>query len=93
LSLFDFFIRKRPSAAVAKERLSIVLAHERIARNGRDFIGPLKEELLAVISKYTAIDRDALQVSLERRDSIDVLKVDVVLPDAIRKSAQAAPGA
>lgn len=93
MSLFDYFLKKRPSAAIAKERLSIVLAHERVARNGRDFIGPLKEELLAVISKYTAIDRDALQVSLERRDSIDVLKVDVVLPEAMRKSAQVSTGA
>ncbi len=89
MALFDIFFRKRNSAAVAKERLSIVLAHERIARNGRDFIGPLKEELLAVIAKYTHIDRDALQVSIEKRDAIDVLKVDVVLPDGAAKQRAA----
>jgi cell division topological specificity factor len=87
VALFDIFFKKRNTASVAKERLSIVLAHERIARNGRDFIGPLKEELLAVIAKYTAIDRDALQVSIEKRDAIDVLKVDVVLPDGMGKRA------
>jgi cell division topological specificity factor len=87
VSLFDILFRKRNTAAVAKERLSIVLAHERLARNGRDFIGPLKEELLAVIAKYTAIDRDALQVSIERRDAIDVLKVDVVLPETAARRA------
>jgi cell division topological specificity factor len=87
VALFDIFFKKRNTASVAKERLSIVLAHERIARNGRDFIGPLKEELLAVIAKYTAIDRDALQVSIEKRDAIYVLKVDVVLPDGMGKRA------
>lgn len=81
MALFDIFFRKRTTASVAKERLSIVLAHERIARSGRDFLGPMKEELLAVIAKYTSIDREALQVSIEKRDAIDVLKVDVVLPD------------
>ncbi len=81
MALFDIFFRKRNTASVAKERLSIVLAHERISRSGRDFLGPMKEELLAVIAKYTSIDRDALQVSIEKRDAIDVLKVDVVLPD------------
>lgn len=87
MALFDIFFRKRNTASVAKERLSIVLAHERISRSGRDFIGPLKEELLAVIAKYTSIDRDALQVSIETRDAIDVLKVDVVLPEGGRKRA------
>lgn len=87
MALFDIFFKKRNTAAVAKERLSIVLAHERIARNGRDFLGPLKEELIAVIAKYTTIDREALQVSIEKRDAIDVLKVDVVLPEGANKRA------
>jgi cell division topological specificity factor len=87
VALFDIFFKKRNTAAVAKERLSIVLAHERIARNGRDFLGPLKEELLAVIAKYTTIDREALQVSIEKRDDIDVLKVDVVLAEGAAKRA------
>ena len=87
MALFDIFFKKRNTAAVAKERLSIVLAHERIARNGRDFLGPLKEELIAVIAKYTTIDREALQVSIEKRDDIDVLKVDVVLAEGGAKRA------
>ncbi|HSD43277.1 MAG TPA: cell division topological specificity factor MinE [Burkholderiales bacterium] len=81
MSLIDVFFRKKRSAVVAKERLSIILAHERAQRSGKDFISALKEELIAVICKYTAVDKDALQVTLDRRDSIDVLKVDVVLPE------------
>jgi cell division topological specificity factor len=78
---FEILFKKRPSASIAKERLSFVLAHERATRSGKDFIGALKEELIAVICKYASIDKEALQVTLERRDSIDVLKVDVVLPE------------
>jgi len=81
MSLLDMLFGKKPSASIAKERLSIILAHERAQRNGKDFIGALKEELIAVICKYTSIDKEALKVTLEQRDSIDVLKVDVVLPD------------
>lgn len=81
MSLFDMLFKKQPSAKIAKERLSIILAHERLQRSGKDFIGALKEELIAVICKYASIDKEALKVTLERHDSIDVLKVDVVLPD------------
>lgn len=81
MSLLDVLFRKRPSATIAKERLSFVLSHERARRSGKDYIGALKEELIAVICKYASIDKEALKVTLERHDSMDVLKVDVVLPE------------
>ena len=81
MSLLDMLFRKQPSAPIAKERLSIILAHERAQRSGKDFLGALKEELIAVLCKYASIDKEALKVTLERHDSIDVLKVDVVLPE------------
>lgn len=88
MSLLDFLFGKQPSAPIAKERLSFILAHERAHRSGKgDVISALKEELIAVICKYTSIDKEALQVTLERRDSIDVLKVDVALPEGgLRRS-------
>ena len=81
MSWFELLFKKKPSAVVAKERLSIILAHERAQRSGKDFISALKEELIAVICKYTSVDKEALKVTLDRRDSIDVLTVDVVLPE------------
>jgi cell division topological specificity factor len=82
VSLLDILFKKRPSAPIAKERLSFILAHERAARSGKgDIVSALKEELIAVICKYTSIDKEALKVTLERHDSIDVLKVDVALPE------------
>lgn len=82
MGLLDIFVKKRGSAHIARERLSLVLAHERAERIGNDVIARLKEELIAVICRHTAIDRDALNVTVEHRDDrIDVLKVDVVLPE------------
>jgi cell division topological specificity factor len=78
---FEKLFKRKPSASIAKERLSIVLSHTRGKRSGKDFIGPLKEELIAVICKYTSVSKDALSVTLERRDSLDILKVDVALPE------------
>jgi len=81
MGLLDIFVRKRASAHIARERLSLVLAHERAERMGTDVIAKLKEELIAVICRHTAIDKDALSVTLEHRDSVEVLKVDLVLPE------------
>jgi cell division topological specificity factor len=81
VGLLDIFIKKRPSAHIARERLSLVLAHERAERLSTDVIARLKEELIAVICRHTSINKDALNVTVEHRDSLEVLKVDVVLPE------------
>ncbi len=81
MGLLDIFIKKRPSAHIARERLSLVLAHERAERLSTDVIARLKEELIAVICRHTSINKDALNVTVEHRDSLEVLKVDVVLPE------------
>ena len=88
MGLFDFFERKRSSAHVARERLSLVLAHERGERMGNDVIARLREELIAVICRHTTIDKDALNVSVEHRDSVEVLKVDLVLPEGHLRRAR-----
>ena len=65
MSLFDFFFPKRTaSASVAKERLQIVLAHERAGRDSPDFLPRLQKELLHVVGKYIAIDEDMIRVTL-----------------------------
>ena len=81
MGLLDIFVKKRATAQIARERLSLVLAHERAERMGNDVIAKLKEELIAVICRHTSIDKDALNVTVEHRDSVEVLKVDLVLPE------------
>jgi cell division topological specificity factor len=91
MGLLDIFVKKRASAHIARERLSLVLAHERAERMGNDVIAKLKEELIAVICRHTAIDKDALNVTVEHRDSVEVLKVDLVLPEGgLRRAASRA---
>ena len=91
MGLLDIFVKKRATAHIARERLSLVLAHERAERSGNDVITRLKEELIAVICRHAAIDKDGLSVTVEHRDSLEVLKVDVVLPEGgLRRAASQA---
>lgn len=77
---------EKKSAAVAKERLQIILAHERAGRNASapDYLPALQEELLEVIAKYIHIDRNMMKVELQHHDDYDVLELNVTLPDSQR---------
>lgn len=83
MSLLDYFRSKRNknSAGLAKERLQILVAHERAARDGLDYLPALQDELLAVIQKYVQVDRDAVQIELDREGDYEVLELNVTLPD------------
>ena len=71
---------------VAKERLQIILAHERNGRSAAepDYLPALQRELVAVISKYVKINPEDLKVQLERQDNLEVLEVKIELPDTVR---------
>ncbi|MBZ0226509.1 MAG: cell division topological specificity factor MinE [Comamonas sp.] len=87
MSLLSFLLgEKKKSAAVAKERLQIILAHERSGRNpGQpDYLPALQRELVAVISKYVRINPEDLKVHFERQDDLEVLEVKIELPEAAR---------
>lgn len=83
MRIFDFFFPQRPkvkSAAQAKERLQIVMAHERVGRTGPDFLPMLQQELLAVIAKYVDLDSKKVEVKLDRGAEYSTLEVNVELP-------------
>lgn len=86
MSWLNFLLgEKKKSASVAKERLQIILAHERSGRGNRaDMLPQLQQELMAVISKYMKIGPNDLKVSIERQDNLEVLEVKIELPDEIR---------
>jgi cell division topological specificity factor len=86
MSLLSFLLgEKKKTASVAKERLQIILAHERSGRGTRvDWLPQLQRELVAVISKYVAIKPEDIKVHLERQDSLEVLEVKIELPEAVR---------
>ena len=82
MSLFDFITRKRSSAPVARERLQVLLSHERAITGGNDLVATLKEEILAVIARHMAIDNDKVHVKLDRGASVSTLEIDVEMPVA-----------
>ena len=85
MSFLSFFLgEKKQTANVAKERLQIILAHERSGRNVAepDYLPDLQRELVAVISKYIKINVADIKVNLERQDNLEVLEVKIELPDS-----------
>jgi cell division topological specificity factor len=79
MSLFNFF--RRGTAPVARERLQILLAHERGARNQPDLLGVLREEILAVISRHVSFEPDKVQIKMDRGKSVSTLEVDIEIPN------------
>jgi cell division topological specificity factor len=87
MSFLSFLLgEKKQTASVAKERLQIILAHERSGRGASrpDYLPALQRELVAVISKYVSVNPDDIKVHLERQDNLEVLEVKIELPDTVR---------
>ena len=79
--LFDYFRASREqTASVAKERLQIIVAHERAERNRPSYLPKLQQELLEVIRKYVQVDPKNVQVSLDKEKECEILALNVVLP-------------
>lgn len=81
MNWFAPFLRRR-SASVARERLQILLTHERAADGQADLIPILREEVLAVVAKHVAIEVDKVQVRIERGKAVSLLEIDIELPCA-----------
>ena len=85
MSFLSFLLgEKKQTASVAKERLQIILAHERSGHSAAepDYLPALQRELIAVISKYVKVNTDDIKVQLERQGNLEVLEVKIELPDA-----------
>ncbi len=79
MSLLAMF-RRRDSAPVARDRLQVLLQHERSAVGNNDLIARLHEEILAVIAKHVEVDRDKVQIKLDRGSVASTLEIDVEVP-------------
>lgn len=82
MSILNYFRRSRKtSASLAKERLQIIVSHERANRNSFDFLPLLQQEIINVIAKYVhGIDKDNVKVELQRNDGRSVLELNIALP-------------
>lgn len=83
-SFMSFFLgEKKTTANVAKERLQIILAHERTGRSSHkpDYLPALHRDLIGVIARYIDINPEDIKVHLEHQDNLDVLEVKIELPE------------
>jgi cell division topological specificity factor len=83
MSLLRFF-RRRRSASVARERLQILLAHERNNNCGSDLITILHKEVLQAISKHLPVDPDKVEVKIHRREAVSLLEIDIEIDSAAK---------
>ncbi|WP_075217626.1 cell division topological specificity factor MinE [Mongoliimonas terrestris] len=81
MNLLNMFAR-RTSAPQARERLQILLSHERASTGGQpDLLAKLREEILEVISRHVTVDQDKVMVKLDRGDAVSMLEVDIEIPN------------
>jgi cell division topological specificity factor len=86
MRLLNFlFPERRTSAVIARERLKIVLAHERASRDAPDFLPVLQKELLEVIGRYVEIRSDMIRVNLGRSGDTSLLEINVEIDSAEMK--------
>jgi len=84
MRLLDYFFRSphRNSAAVAKERLQIIVAHERRRASAPHYLPLLQRDLLEVVRRYVPIADDQVTVNVQRNGECEVLELNIALPDA-----------
>jgi cell division topological specificity factor len=76
-------LRPRASAPVARERLQILLSHERAERGGKsDLLGVLREDILRAISKHVTVEGDNVHIRMDRGKTVSTLAIDVEIPNS-----------
>ncbi|HVV39691.1 MAG TPA: cell division topological specificity factor MinE [Nitrobacter sp.] len=85
MNLLRLLRRRTGSAPVARERLQILLAHERGLRSQPDLLGILREEILAVVSRHVVLDPEKVVVRMDRGEVVSTLEVDIEVPNSFDK--------
>lgn len=81
MSLLELLrFKSKSSASTAKERLQIVVSHQRANDNKPNFLPQLHKELLEVISRYTKIDKDKINVQMQNEGDFSVLELNITIP-------------
>jgi len=77
--------RAAASAPVARERLQILLAHERGLRGQPDLLELLRAEILSAVSRHVALDPEKVIVKLERGNEVSTLEIDIEVPNVAER--------
>ena len=94
MNLLDRIFGRPPknTAVEARDRLKLLLATERVTTGGPDFLPMMKQEILEVIAKYIAIDKNQVKVHMQRQQGVSVLELEVELaPQGSSKGSQLSP--
>ncbi len=82
MSLMDMLFGRKPKTAdVARDRLQIIIAQERVKAQAPDYLPTLQKELLQVLSKYVHVSLEDIRISQEKQDGMDVLELNITLPE------------
>ncbi|MET0029106.1 MAG: cell division topological specificity factor MinE [Candidatus Thiodiazotropha sp.] len=86
MGLLDYFKQKKPagSASLARERLQILVAHDRIGQDAPSYLPQLQRDILKVLRKYVSVDAGAVNVNVEHDDEREILELNIVLPESRR---------
>ena len=83
MSFLSNLFNKRSSAPIARDRLQILLAHERMSVDGDnqdDLLAKLHREIMEVIKRHISVDQDKVQIKMDRGAQCSVLEIDVEVP-------------
>ena len=87
MSLIELlFGKKQKTAEVARDRLQIIIAQERVNAQAPDYLPTLQKELLEVLSKSVHVSLDDIRISQETQDGVDVLELNITLPETQKKA-------
>jgi cell division topological specificity factor len=81
MRFFNLF--RSGSAPLARERLQILLAHERVARGQPDLLNILRDEILAVIARHVSFEDDKVAIKMDRGKSVSMLEVNIEIPNGL----------
>jgi cell division topological specificity factor len=85
MNFFDFFrSTSRSSASMAKERLQIIVAHERRQAQSPDFLPRMQRDILEVVRKYIPITEEQIKLSIDKRGDFEVLELNISLSETPR---------
>ena len=90
MNLLRLFSGRNASAPVARERLQILLAHERGRSGAPDLLETLRSEILSVVSKHVDLDPDKIVIRMDRGKFVSMLEVDIEVPNGVQRSKMVA---
>lgn len=76
---FNFYMRKRPSAQMAKRRVRAMVEHDRLQRNGHEYLPVLKQDLAKLVQKHVNVERESMRFHIGRENGVEVLNISIPL--------------